>query len=129
MADAAEALRDETTDINVRLAKYRAAFDAAFADLNRQLDKSGATLADLTKRLDERDEGLAKIKAEDAKRDASKANVLAWIRAQRILRNTLCSRVTTALIRRNCGLDPLHRSSAEAQQCALRRTYRRARSQ
>jgi hypothetical protein len=99
LADATEALRDETTDINVRLAKYRTAFDAAFAELNRRLDESGATLADLNKRLDERDEGLAKIRAEDTKREAGKASVRAWINAQ-----PDADRSKYALLARNNGI-------------------------
>jgi hypothetical protein len=43
LASAAAELRVETTDINERLAKYRAAFDATIADLNQRIAVVEAT--------------------------------------------------------------------------------------
>jgi hypothetical protein len=68
------------------VSKLAAAADenrAALAKLTAELD---AKPSKIEKLLDERDarisQALEKIKAEDAKREASRANVLAWIRAQ-----------------------------------------------
>jgi ActR/RegA family two-component response regulator len=72
LAAAVAELRANDGDFLTKFANYETQFRAVIADLNKRLDERDARMS----------EAFAKIRSEDAKREASRATVLAWIKAQ-----------------------------------------------